>query len=158
LLLPLFISSEIKAEETALIKIRTISAHNIEANGEWPAGALKSISHLPPVLNDVAFKLQDLPYNAFKLQGQSEVQVGLHSIREVRLASDDPSFPEHTLKLKLLGLNRGKVCLWMNWREADGGQILESRVHFKQGEQFVTGTEAKDGGGMLVVLQVTEQR
>lgn len=145
------------AEETALIKIRTISAHKIHADGSGSLGAQKTLHQLPASLKDISQKLEGLSFDSFKLQAQDEVPVGLKDLKEVRLVSQDPRLSAQTLRLKLLGLNRGKVCLWINWRESEGEEILDSRVHFKQGEQFITGTEGKDGVGMLVVLQVTKQ-
>lgn len=156
----------VHGEETAVIKIRTISARKI---GGQPVSdaiiprASESVKSggfpdpIPPSLADISEKLKELPFNGFKLQAQEEVQVRLKEIKEMQLASHDSQLPSHSLKLKLLGMNRGKVCLWINWSESAGEEILDSRVHFKQGEQFITGTEAKDGLGMLVVLQVTKQ-
>lgn len=145
------------ADEAALIKIRTISAHKIQPRESGASQELKSLAYLPPALSDISDKLQELPFNSFKLQAHDELLVRLKDLTEVQLESEDPQMSAHSLKLKLLGLSRGKVCLWMNWREVEGEEILDSRVHFKQGEQFITGTETKDGVGMLVVLQVIKQ-
>lgn len=156
----------VHGEDVALIKIRTIAAREIggqdvRAGQNSKAGEFDKSeriqAQIPTSLADISEKLKELPFKSFQLQAQDEIQVGLKELKELRLGSNDAQIPGHTLKLKLLGLNRGKVCLWINWSESEGEEILDSRVHFKQGEPFITGTEAKDGLGMLVALQVTKQ-
>jgi hypothetical protein len=53
-------------------------------------------------------------------------------------------------------MDQRKVGLWLNWKDRDGSQILNTRVHFNSQDTVLTGTDCSHNEGMILAIKAIE--
>lgn len=100
---------------------------------------------IDPRLSDIREKLMKLPFLHFRMIGQQQSVVSLKRKYIIDLPGG------HVLALRPLYVEGPRVGMWMRWRERDGADVLDTRVHFNCGESMITGTDNAYGGAVLAI-------
>lgn len=99
---------------------------------------------------DLRLKLQPLQYNSYKLLSSQSFRVPVRKKHIVRLADGD------TLIMRLHYKDERRIGLWLKWRDKDGMEVLDTRIHFSPGESMVTGVERAANEGIILAIGVSE--
>lgn len=133
---------------TVTISVRTIQAsepsHHHSDSGE------KSPSiHLASSLQDLEARLANLPFANFQLIAKKEETITLKKKNSLQLPNGQ------SLTFRPMYLEDKKVGLWLNWRDKDGSEILNTRVHFDSNEAVLTGTDCAADEGLILAIKAT---
>lgn len=102
------------------------------------------------VIEDLRGKLSTLPYHNYRLLNTYERNIELHSKSELDLGGGQK------LYLKPLSKKGEKVCLWLSWKDEQGAEIIDTRMHLSAGQSMITGTEKLPDSGVILALDVVQ--
>jgi len=131
---------------TVTISVRTIQAsepthHHSAGGGTSPA------VHLASSLQDLEARLANLPFSNFQLIARKEETITLKKKNSLQLPNGQ------SLTFRPMYLEDKKVGLWLNWRDKDGSEILNTRVHFDSNEAVLTGTDCAADEGLILAIK-----
>ena len=135
-----------------IITVRTIEAQgrieDHETTGPIPV-------RIDGRLGDLADKLKKLPFRGFVLLSADQRTVPVRKREYVALVNGQ------SLSLRPLyseGAPGGpkKIGLWLRWQDRTGAAILDTRMHFDDGQSMIAGTDqARDpSNGIILAVQV----
>ena len=128
------------------VSVRTIQASEPiegEPSGDSPVQAPK----IPAELSDVSAKLLQLPFHSFQLLSSKNETYEIKKRERMQLPNGQ------TLTFRPMYMDNKRVGLWLNWRDGDGTEILNTRVHFDADDSVVTGTDCAGNKGLILAIK-----
>ena len=123
------------------LTVRVVSAVRSElANLKFDAG-----------IKDVAAQLRRLPFNQFRLMSENHQEIALKQKQVIALNRGQ------MLSVRPLQYDNDRITIWLKWSDADGSQILDTKMRLESGRSMLAGTESSDDGssGMILVIDVS---
>lgn len=108
--------------------------------------------HLDNSLRDLEPRLRHLPFNSFRLLAQKNEVITLKSRESLQL----PNGQSLMFRPIYLEAKNKKMGLWLSWKDKDGSEILNTRVHFDAQESVLTGTDCSHDEGLILAIQALE--
>jgi len=133
------------------VKIRTIQASGLLTHKPGGAEAkIKKVSlSIDRRIEDIAHKLEKLPYQSYRLIGAHETIVPVRRRETINLSAG------HSLSIRCLYVKDKRVGMWIKWRDANGMEVLDTRMHFDSGESMITGTDGHSDTGIILAINAT---
>lgn len=128
------------------LSIRTIQASEPRLFETLQASAGQQI-HLEGNIRDLERKLAQLPFNTFQLIDSKEETIALKTRDSLQLPNGQ------SLTFRPMYIDTKKVGLWLHWRNQEGGEILNTRVHFDTDDSVVTGTDCAHDKGVILAIK-----
>lgn len=100
-------------------------------------------------LEDLRPKLSHLHYASYRLLAEKSVVIPITSRKVVNLSKG------HKLTVRPLYANDERVGVWMKWKDGDGMEVIDSRMHFQCNEHMLTGLETNEDKGLVLAIQVS---
>jgi hypothetical protein len=140
------------SHETIKVSVRAIQASAPhETNHEAKADrSPERVIHVDEGLKDLQEKLIHLPFNTFRLLSQREETLALKTRDSLQLPNGQ------SLMFRPIYMDQRKVGLWLNWKDRDGSEILNTRVHFDSQDTVLTGTDCSHNEGMILAIKAIE--
>jgi hypothetical protein len=138
--------------ETIKVSVRAIQASVPHESGDekQPNQSAERAIHVDEELKDLQEKLIHLPFNTFRLLSQKEETLALKTRDSLQLPNGQ------SLMFRPIYMDQRKVGLWLNWKDRDGSQILNTRVHFNSQDTVLTGTDCSHNEGMILAIKAIE--
>jgi hypothetical protein len=140
------------SHETIKVSVRAIQAsapHEGSDEGQ-PNRSAERVIHVDDGLRDLQEKLIHLPFNTFRLLSQKEETLALKTRDSLQLPNGQ------SLMFRPIYMDQRKVGLWLKWKDRDGSQILNTRVHFDAQDTVLTGTDCSHNEGMILAIKAIE--
>ncbi|MDZ4784990.1 MAG: hypothetical protein SGJ02_02825 [bacterium] len=134
-------------DNSVFISVRAIQASRVTTNQVNQAGH-KVLREISPEIVDIKGKLRKLNYNSFNLIGSENKIVPINTKESFTLSDGQK------VTLRPVSKKDGKVCLWINWKDQNGMNLLDTRLHFSGPETMITGTDATPESGMILAIDV----
>lgn len=134
------------AADTIQLSIRTIHASDPSSGDSIQSGARRSV-RVDNDIRDLTSKLSQLPFEHFQLISSKEEIVPLKNRDSLKLANG------HSLTFRPMYMDETKVGLWLNWRDEEGDEILNTRVHFDATDSVLTGTDCSHDKGLILAIK-----
>jgi hypothetical protein len=99
-------------------------------------------------LGDLEDKLHELDYKYFKLISSEDHEFVDGQRHKIRLGDGD------LLSVKLIYQNPRKLGIWYHWEDADGAELIDTRLHFSCKRPLVTVVDAGNGEGELLAINI----
>jgi hypothetical protein len=140
------------------LSIRTIQASEPQSGEETNPAALRAQTgsqmgertvHLDSSIRDLEGKLSQLPFGNFQLLSAKEEVITLKTRDSLQLPNG------HSLTFRPMYMDSRKVGLWLNWRDQDGSEILNTRVHFDATDSVLTGTDCAHDKGLILAIKAS---
>jgi len=136
-----------------LVQIRTIQASGMLRPGalsDTAEARLKNASlSIDSRIEDIAHKLEKLHYQSYRLIGSHDKIVPVRRRETINLSSG------HTLSVRCLYVKDQRVGMWIKWRDGNGMEVLDTRMHFDSGESMITGTDGHSDTGIILAINAT---
>jgi hypothetical protein len=128
----------------------TISVRTIEASE--PTKEAQEADHAPALkldngLTDIEERLVNLPFSSFQLLSSKKETITIKKKNAMQLPNGQ------TLWFRPMYMEHKKVGLWLSWKERDGSEILNTRVHFDSNDAVVTGTDCESDKGLILAIR-----
>jgi hypothetical protein len=107
-------------------------------------------SQLDPELKDIEARLINLPFSRFQLLASKNETITIKQKNSLQLPNGQK------LILRPMYMDHKKVGLWLNWRDKDGSEILNTRVHFDSSESVITGTDCSHDQGLILAIKAKQ--
>ena len=141
-------ADEGKGEITEIkISVRTIQATNPLDSGQ--DGQEIQAAHVPEEISDLAPKLSQIPFSSFSLLESKEQIISLGQRETMQLPNGQ------SLVFRPMYMDNKRVGIWLNWKDKDGDEILNTRVHFDADDSVLTGTECAHQQGVILAIKAT---
>ena len=125
----------------------TVVVRTIQATGAKESAPTAQEPSLDASLTDLKQKLAMLPFSSFKLIGSKEEKISLKQKEVVRLPNGE------TIAFRPMYMNKERVGLWLSWKDTDGNDILNTRLHFDADESVLTGTDYPNNEGRIIAIR-----
>lgn len=129
-----------QADQVVVVAVRAIKAKN--------STEMKGSSAESSELSDLKEKLKRLKYEQLVLMSSQQKTVGLNEKESVSIGEG------HTLYFRPVYKSDKRACLWLKWVDSSGMNVLDTRLHFDNGETVLTGTSNDDGSGIVLAIDV----
>jgi hypothetical protein len=127
------------------VYVRTIEATNPklqDGNGSEPAS-----SPLDPELSDLKLQLKQLPFSSYRLICKRQQLLSV-------LEKDTMKLPRsQSLAFRPIYMEEKRIGLWLSWKDASGGDILNTRIHFDTDDAVLTGTDSAHDSGLILAIK-----
>jgi hypothetical protein len=144
------VAAEESAQDTSTIKlsVRTIQASgpSEQHSSDETQGARDRQIHVDGALNDLQPKLAHLPFSHFHLLSRKEETITLRKKNSLQLPNGQ------SLVFRPIYADTRKVGIWLNWRDKDGSEILNTRLHFDSQDSVLTGTDCAQNEGLILAI------
>ncbi len=130
------------------LSVRTIQASTPHTAEETQSAADRSI-RLEGNIRDLEPKLLQLPFSTFQLLSAKQETIALKTRDSLQLPNG------HSLTFRPMYMDAKKVGLWLHWRDQDGGDILNTRVHFDAADSVLTGTDCAHDKGLILAIKAS---
>ncbi|MEY4668352.1 MAG: hypothetical protein RL518_1051 [Pseudomonadota bacterium] len=144
----LVFSLSARAEESCEHSRIKVIVRTIQASGPRQATAGES---KPPTLEDSIADLKSqlilLPFSTFHLISSKEEEISLKKKESFRLPNGQ------SLTFRPMYMEKERVGMWLSWKDADGSDILNTRIHFDSNESVLTGTDYQDNEGRILAIR-----
>lgn len=146
--------SEVRADSagpdgsTITLSVRTIQATEPTDEDKPQPSTARSI-RLDSEIRDLEPKLAQLPFGKFQLIAAKQEAITLKARDSLQLPNGQ------SLVFRPLYVDEKKVGLWLNWREQDGSEILNTRVHFDAADSVLTGTDCSHDKGLILAIKAS---
>lgn len=121
-----------------------VHVREIEASSKIETAASPDIR-----LQDLTRKLTNLNFKSFKLVSEDRRDVPSNQEELVRLGAGRSL----TIKPAASDTNK-KICLWIQWKDEKGEELLNTSLHFPRGESVITGTDQAGEDGLILAIDV----
>jgi len=132
--------------DTIKLSIRTIHASDPSTGDSTKSSSERSV-RVDNDIRDLASKLSQLPFENFQLISSKEEVVTLKNRDSLKLSNG------HSLTFRPMYMDEKKVGLWLNWRDEQGDEILNTRVHFDASDSVLTGTDCSHDKGLILAIK-----
>lgn len=142
--------------EPKLIKISVRTIHAIRnsdaaAPADTQAVAIRSEGQrVDAGLMDLEKKFMALPYHYFRLLAAKEEELCVKKKQSLSLPNGQ------SLSFRPVRMEDKKVGLWISWRDAEGMEILNTRIHFDTDYSVLTGMEESPSTGLILAIKASE--
>jgi hypothetical protein len=147
----IFTSSQSNADNRACdyaeVKVVVRSIQAMGARERTGAGGEPTIDDS---LTDLKQKLGMLPFSSFKLISSKEEQISLKRKEIVHLPNGQ------SIAFRPMYMNKERVGLWLSWKDTDGNDILNTRIHFDADESVLTGTDYLNNEGRILAIKAVQ--
>lgn len=134
---------------TVILSVRAIQATApIERGTNAPEQV--SAPQLDADLKDIEGRLINLPFSNFHLLTSKQETITIKQKNSLQLPNGQK------LTFRPMYMDQKKVGLWLHWRDKDGSEILNTRVHFDSNESVVTGTDCAHDQGMILAIKAVQ--
>jgi len=99
-------------------------------------------------MRDIRGKLKKLKYENYELQSHQKKTVTINQ-KETFVLEDG-----NVLTFKTISKEKDKICLWINWKDGHGMNVLNTRLHFEGGETVITGANSSADSGLILAIDV----
>lgn len=144
------LAAQESTKDTSTIKL---SVRTIQASGpseqqlsDDAQGSKERQIHVDGALNDLQPKLAHLPFSHFHLLSRKEETITLRKKNSLQLPNGQ------SLIFRPIYMDTRKVGLWLNWRDKDGSEILNTRLHFDSQDSVLTGTDCAQNEGLILAI------
>lgn len=135
------------SEQASTIKLAVRAIQASEASPSVGAnGSSERQLHIDATLSDLQAKLAHLPFTHFHLLSRKEETITLRKKNSLQLPNGQ------SLVFRPLYVDTQKVGLWLNWRDKDGSEILNTRLHFDSQDSILTGTDCSHNEGVILAI------
>ena len=141
----LFLERSALSQESVMVRVRIVRADDKSLIGF--KSFVKS-PQLDPAISDLKDKLDTLPFEHFVLISSEERLLPLKKKETIQFAGGQ------LLHLRPILIEGDKVSLWLNWKDAKGQNILDTRMHFDSSQSMLAGTDSTDDTGLLLAINV----
>jgi hypothetical protein len=145
------VSSSARAEESCDGSKIKLIVRTIEASDPRPLHAPDTSEPTAIVvedsLTDIKPKLSLLPFSSFRLIAKKEEEISLKKKESLQLPNGQ------TLSFRPMYMENERVCMWLSWKDSDGSDILNTRIHFDADESVLTGTDYHDNEGRILAIR-----
>ena len=140
-------------EDTEIkISVRAIQASEPHKNENSEASLEGRKIKVVGEIKDLETRLSQLPFNNFQLLSSKEETLAIKHRDSLQLPNG------HTLIFRPIYADDHKAGLWLNWRDRDGSEILNTRIHFDADESVLTGTECAEDKGLILAIKAAAAR
>ena len=101
-------------------------------------------------LQDLSRKFHQLPFRTFSLVAAERRLISIKRRESIGLTSGQ------TLTVRPLYADKERAGMWLRWQEADGAEILDTRLYVAYGESVIAGTDHAPGSGMILAIDVSQ--
>lgn len=129
--------------------VRTIHASGARGGEAQQASGESTIS-VENSLTDLKPKLAMLPFTSFRLISQREEEISVKKKESIQLPNGQ------TLAFRPMYMDKERVGMWLSWKDTDGSDILNTRIHFDADESVLTGTDYRDNEGRILAIRATK--
>ncbi len=136
--------------ESVVVVVRAIKAAQIERDGSDIDKAARKADLNQPGIKDIKDKLKKLKYNHLTLMSEQEKRVAMNSKETFTLVDGN------VISFRPVSKNKDKVCLWLNWKDSSGMNVIDTRLHFNGNETVITGMDTPNGSGIVLAIDVKE--
>jgi hypothetical protein len=131
-------NSEAKKEDSFTIRdhagqLLKLRIRVIEATGKVSAN---EGAFIDPTARDLEHSLRSLPFNRYLTIDNQSIELSARQRELVKIAEAD------TLGIRLQYLNEDKIGLWLNWHDAQGVELLNTRMHITKDMPVVVGADS----------------
>lgn len=127
-----------------------VVVRSIQASGPKGSSSATAEPVIDETLTDLKQKLGMLPFSSFKLISSKEEQISLKRKETVRLPNGQ------SISLRPMYMNKERVGLWLSWKDTDGNDILNTRIHFDADESVLTGTDYENNEGRILAIKAVQ--
>ncbi len=99
---------------------------------------------------DLKPQLNLLPFSTFHLISRKEEEISLKKKESFRLPNGQ------TLTFRPMYMDKERVGMWLSWKDTDGSDILNTRIHFDSDESVLTGTDYQDNEGRILAIRAVK--
>lgn len=142
------------APTTVTLSVRAIQASAPTERGKETAersdATQSNRTQLDPELKDIEGRLINLPFSRFQLLASKNETITIKQKNSLQLPNGQK------LTFRPMYMDHKKVGLWLNWRDKDGSEILNTRVHFDSNESVVTGTDCAHDQGLILAIKAEQ--
>jgi hypothetical protein len=131
---------------SVVVSVRTIQASD-PIEPEPREGEEAQAPKVPADLSDIEAKLSQLPFRSFLLLSSKSETHSLKKREMMKLPNGQ------TLVFRPMYMDQKRVGLWLNWRDADNSEILNTRVHFDTDDSVVTGMDCAENKGLILAIK-----
>lgn len=131
---------------TVMLSVRAIQA-TAPIERRKDASEQPTALQLDPNLKDIEGRLINLPFSNFQLLASKQETITIKQKNSLQLPNGQK------LTFRPMYMDQKKVGLWLHWRDKDGSEILNTRVHFDSNESVVTGTDCAHDQGMILAIK-----
>lgn len=142
---PYYLQAE---SDSVIVVVRAIKAAQVERDGSAEDRAARKADLNQPGIKDIKDKLKKLKYNHLTLMSEQEKKVTMNSKETFTLADG------HLISFRPVSKKKDKVCLWLNWKDSSGMNVLDTRLHFNGNETVITGMDTANGSGIVLAIDV----
>jgi hypothetical protein len=128
-------------------KVKVV-VRTIQATGPRPSSTAEA--HTPLLedsLADLKPQLALLPFSTFHLISSKEGEISLKKKERFRLTNGQ------TLTFRPMYMEKERVGMWLSWKDTDGSDILNTRIHFDADYSVLTGTDYHDNEGRILAIR-----
>jgi hypothetical protein len=129
--------------------VRTIHASGARAGSPQANSAETGVS-VENSLSDIKPKLEMLPFSTFHLISQKEEEISVKKKESIQLPNGQ------TLSFRPMYMDKERVGMWLSWKDTDGSDILNTRIHFDADESVLTGTDYRENEGRILAIRATK--
>ncbi len=132
-------------QSSLIIRVRTL-----EASLPFSADPRRATSR-PAVadgIRDLAQRLNEFHFKRFALLASHSKESQYGQTQELDLGDG------HKLTYKPTIRGKDRVCLWLQWRDGSGMEVLNTRMNFKAGESVLTGVDKTERSGLVLAIDV----
>jgi hypothetical protein len=140
-----------RSPTTVMLSVRAIQASTpIERDKDGQARPTAPSAQLDPELRDIEGSLSNLPFARFQLLASKNETITIKQKNSLQLPNGQK------LTFRPMYMDNKKVGLWLNWRDKDGSEILNTRVHFDANDSVVTGTDCAHDQGLILAIKAVQ--
>lgn len=132
--------AESLANEAVTVSVRTVKAAKNTQSGD-------SLD-LDSRLEDLRGKLKGLGFGSFRLVSTDSRKVVIEHREIIALGNGT------TLTVRPLYAKGSRVGMWLKWQDPSGDNLLDTRMHFAQGESMIAGADQTGDTGILLAIDV----
>ena len=143
-----FLESPAFSQDSVVVRVRMVRADDKSMIG---FKSFVNNAKLDPAISDLKEKFDSLPFEHFVLVSSEERTLPLKKKETIQFSGGQ------VLHLRPLFIEGNKVSLWLNWEDAKGQNILDTRMHFDSSQSVLAGTDSTDDTGLLLAISVQPQ-
>jgi len=118
---------------------RPAVSSNVPPTAEHPA--------IDSSLADLRPKLAQLSFTSFRLLCSKQERISLMHKAVIHLPRGQ------SLAFRPVYMDNKRVGLWLNWKDANDGDILNTRIHFDTDDSVLTGTDSSHNSGLILAIK-----
>lgn len=141
----------VQAEESCEHSKVKVVVRTIQATGQRASStAANEAPSVEDSLADLKPQLTLLPFSTFHLISSKEEEISLKKKESFRLPNGQ------TLTFRPMYMEKERVGMWLSWKDTDGTDILNTRIHFDSDDSVLTGTDYHDNEGRILAIRAVK--